>query len=75
MRLINASTGEMRDFMSDKERPDYAILSHTWGDEEVTYQGYTTQREKAEIQEGYRKIEYCKRQAIADGLDWFWVDT
>ncbi|PQE24076.1 heterokaryon incompatibility protein [Rutstroemia sp. NJR-2017a BVV2] len=55
--------------------PPYAILSHTWGDpnEEVSYQDIIqgTARWKKE----YRKIEFCRRQAAHDGLQYFWVDT
>jgi hypothetical protein len=55
--------------------PPYAILSHTWGDDdqEVTFQDMTegTGRHK----DGYCKIEFCGAQAAVDGLDHFWVDT
>ncbi|EFQ94723.1 hypothetical protein CFE70_001130 [Pyrenophora teres f. teres 0-1] len=37
MRLLDATTLEFRDF-TDDQLPPYVILSHTWGDEEVTYQ-------------------------------------
>ena len=55
--------------------PPYAILSHTWGDEEqeVSFQDVTesTGRNKS----GYRKIRFCGKQAAVDGLQHFWVDT
>jgi hypothetical protein len=37
MRLLRAETLEFEVFHDD-ETPDYLILSHTWGNEEVTYQ-------------------------------------
>ena len=37
MRLLNTSTLKLREFHDD-EIPDYAILSHTWEDGEVSYQ-------------------------------------
>jgi hypothetical protein len=37
MRLIDVNTLELRSF-SDNDIPDYAILSHTWGPDEVSYQ-------------------------------------
>ncbi|KAF2636584.1 HET-domain-containing protein [Massarina eburnea CBS 473.64] len=37
MRLLNAKTLEF-EFFFDEKIPPYLILSHTWGDEEVTYQ-------------------------------------
>ncbi|RMD43053.1 hypothetical protein DV735_g1980, partial [Chaetothyriales sp. CBS 134920] len=39
MRLINTNTGEFETFW-DTERPQYAILSHTWGADEVSYLDY-----------------------------------
>ena len=59
------------DFVEDI--PTYAILSHTWGAEEVTFQELMsgTGRHKA----GYKKIRFCGEQARRDGLQYFWVDT
>lgn len=37
MRLLNSSTLEFEIF-NDESLPEYLILSHTWGDEEVSYQ-------------------------------------
>jgi hypothetical protein len=36
MRLINTTTIELNEFF-DKHIPPYAILSHTWGEDEVTF--------------------------------------
>lgn len=55
--------------------PPYAILSHTWGEdsEEVTFKDMNdrTGQDKA----GYQKLCFCARQAAADKLQYFWVDT
>ncbi|OCK72991.1 HET-domain-containing protein, partial [Lepidopterella palustris CBS 459.81] len=55
--------------------PPYAILSHTWGDddEEVTFKDLTEGLGKTKL--GYRKIQFCAEQAARDGLQHFWVDT
>ncbi|KAF7533283.1 hypothetical protein G7054_g7211 [Neopestalotiopsis clavispora] len=37
MRLINSHSLELEEFV---DAPPYAILSHTWGEEEVTFQQY-----------------------------------
>lgn len=37
MRLIDVNTLELRSF-TDNDTPSYAILSHTWGPDEVSYQ-------------------------------------
>lgn len=42
MRLINAETMLLEDF-TIRKAPRYAILSHTWTDEEVTLQEFTSQ--------------------------------
>ena len=53
--------------------PEYAILSHTWAEEEVTFEDLQngTGTKKA----GYKKIRFCAEQAKRDGLQYFWVDT
>jgi hypothetical protein len=61
-----------------KNIPPYAILSHTWGDEEeeVTFDDFIKDlgmTKSATL--GYRKIQFCGEQAARDGLQYFWVDT
>ncbi|RYN25492.1 hypothetical protein AA0115_g7519 [Alternaria tenuissima] len=56
--------------------PPYAILSHTWSEnneDEVSYDDLRneTGREKG----GYAKLKFCAEQATKDGLEHFWVDT
>lgn len=60
---------------TDDYIPRYAILSHTWGadSEEVTFQELTEGTGKNKV--GYRKIQFCGKQATSDGLQHFWVDT
>ena len=57
--------------------PAYAILSHTWGDEEVLFQDIEAGADisKTIIKAGWKKIQFCAKQALADGLQYFWVDT
>ncbi|KAF1971156.1 HET-domain-containing protein, partial [Bimuria novae-zelandiae CBS 107.79] len=57
--------------------PAYAILSHTWGKEEVLFQDMEANADmsKTVSKAGWRKIEFCARQAAADGLRYFWIDT
>jgi len=76
MWLINASSREIVPFIDDGKIPRYAILSHTWGREEVKFQDlYPTSRPGVQQKIGYQKIDYCCRQAIEDGIAWAWVDT
>jgi hypothetical protein len=55
--------------------PAYAILSHTWGpdEDEVSFQDIMQGNGKEK--RGYRKLEFCGKQANEDGLRFFWVDT
>ncbi|KAH8704348.1 hypothetical protein GQ44DRAFT_778188 [Phaeosphaeriaceae sp. PMI808] len=57
--------------------PAYATLSHTWGKEEVLFQDMEAGADisKTMNKAGWRKIEFCAKQAAADGLQYFWVDT
>ncbi|SPQ24029.1 5ef9a13c-4fad-4aa7-aede-151cb176ec88 [Thermothielavioides terrestris] len=72
MRLINARTFKLKEFSG--KPPHYAILSHTWGDDEVTFQDMAD-LDRARRKLGFSKIERCCQQALRDGLDWAWVDT
>ncbi|KAK4098183.1 HET-domain-containing protein, partial [Parathielavia hyrcaniae] len=72
MRLINTTTFELKEF--GPYPPVYAILSHTWGEEEVTFQDMANLG-SAHTKKGFAKIERCCRQALRDGLHWAWVDT
>jgi hypothetical protein len=53
--------------------PAYAILSHTWGKEEVSFQDMEASASIGKA--GWKKIEFCAKQAAADGLEYFWIDT
>ncbi|KAF8850969.1 HET-domain-containing protein [Acephala macrosclerotiorum] len=55
----------------------YAILSHTWGEEEVIYQDLKKGKDKSKTvnKVGWRKIQFCAKQVAVDGLEYFWVDT
>ena len=65
MRLLNIHTLELREFFGVKI-PSYAILSHRWGEDEVSYQIFS-KRHKEKHQDylrnstGYQKIlDFCK---------------
>jgi hypothetical protein len=74
MRLINTLTLEFKEFLGPAT-PPYAILSHTWEEDEVSLQEMTLQLPSLSSKKGYRKvIDYC-RLAARDGFYWAWVDT
>ncbi|KAK3625381.1 hypothetical protein LTR22_023573 [Elasticomyces elasticus] len=74
MRLINTDTFMLQEFIDADSAPKYAILSHRWGDEEVSYKAWRKDRCKVNSK-GYVKIlDAC---AFADERcqAWLWVDT
>jgi hypothetical protein len=76
MRLLQrlpSGTYELTYFDHD-DPPPYAILSHTWREgQEVSYQELIAGagRDKR----GFEKIRFCGERAVADRLQYFWVDT
>jgi heterokaryon incompatibility protein (HET) len=76
LQLTDDSTFSLtKDLLGDDPIPPYAILSHTWGQEndEVTFEdiinaaGYN--------KPGFQKIRFCGEQARKDRLEYFWIDT
>jgi len=72
MRLINCSTLKLEEFIGTNI-PRYAILSHTWGDEEVSFADFTSGQPT--VRSGYQKIIFTCQQAIKDKIGYAWVDT
>lgn len=73
MRLIHTKTLELVEFFGDAI-PEYAILSHTWAHDEVTFKDWK-RLEAARKKAGFSKIEMACRQALKDCHDYLWVDT
>lgn len=72
MRLLRTRTLELVEFTPDRI-PPYAILSHTWGEEEVLFtnmQNRTGQKRSA-----WSKVQGACAQARVDGFDYIWIDT
>jgi hypothetical protein len=74
MRLINCKSLELEEFFGN-HIPDYAILSHTWGGEEVTFSDLPLHQAPAIAKSGYRKIKHTCEQALRHGLYYAWIDT
>ena len=75
MRLINVETFELESFADHTNAHKYAILSHTWGEDEVLFHDVQPVTEATKGKLGWKKIEYTCRQAQEDGLTHAWVDT
>jgi hypothetical protein len=76
MWLLDVKSLQLREFHGSNV-PEYAILSHTWGSDEVSFveMKKPKYREAAERKEGFSKIKNCCMQAERDGLEWAWVDS
>ena len=55
--------------------PPYAILSHTWGREEVTFQDLASSTEPPYHHAGFAKLRGCCARAGRDGYKYVWIDT
>lgn len=74
MRLINAETMMLEDFTL-REAPQYAILSHTWAKEEVTFHEFTCQNNDTTKKQGFAKIAQTCEIARLNHLGYVWIDT
>ena len=72
MRLLRANDLTFYEPPPDKI-PKYAILSHRWMDGEVLYHKMLTEAGKKKA--GFEKIKKCGQTALAQGIDYIWVDT
>lgn len=77
MRLINTTTLEFAPEDSDAENEPYAIVSHRWGKDEVTYEHHNRQWPKPGTGLGWDKIVQGCRLARLQSipLNWLWIDT
>lgn len=56
--------------------PKYAILSHTWEEDEVSLQDFTNPDRSVRLEmKGYQKILKACELARSQGLEYAWVDT
>ena len=72
MRLLHTTMFRFEEFF-DTKVPQYAILSHRWGEKEVTFQDFEISKKKASP--GFLKIRNCCSLAKSRGFDWVWIDT
>ena len=74
MRLLNVHTRKLKRFIG-RNRPAYAILSHTWGDDEVEFSDIDTPAWTEK--KGHYKIDMTCRQAAQarPQIFWVWIDT
>jgi hypothetical protein len=73
MRLLHSKNLYLSSFL-EEEAPSYVILSHTWEEEEVTFDDLR-RPEDAKRLKGWAKIVGAANLARATGCDWIWIDT
>ncbi|KAL8884929.1 MAG: hypothetical protein Q9215_007124 [Flavoplaca cf. flavocitrina] len=72
MRLLLTERLEFQEFF-DSQTPKYAILSHRWTGNEVSFQDFD--RCKEEQRPSFDKISNCCSLAKNNGYEWVWIDT
>ena len=73
MRLINIRTFRLEEFFR-LDAPPYAILSHTWGTEEVLFTDMAD-RSEARKKSAYAKFKGSCKLARNQGYKYIWIDT
>ncbi|KAB5529032.1 heterokaryon incompatibility protein-domain-containing protein [Coniochaeta sp. 2T2.1] len=73
MWLINARTLALEEIVNPEEER-YVILSHRWGQDEVSFQDMADLN-RARRMAGFHKIQMTCRKALEKGINYAWVDT
>jgi hypothetical protein len=83
MRLLSTNNLQFCDFF-DQDIPQYAILSHRWECDELSYQDMVKEMEHNDMwpeprsglqKQGFRKINEFRCLALRDGYEYVWIDT
>jgi Heterokaryon incompatibility protein (HET) len=74
MYLINTHTYRLEEFL-DETVKQYAILSHRWGDNEVSFRQMQNPPSSLFHNQKFEKILNTCKQARKDGWPFVWVDT
>jgi Heterokaryon incompatibility protein (HET) len=72
MKLLHAVTLQLQSF-EENAIPPYAILSHTWGEGEVSFQDIHLP--DAVSKAGYQKIRHVCANARSRSIEYVWVDA
>ncbi|KAK4450382.1 heterokaryon incompatibility protein-domain-containing protein, partial [Podospora aff. communis PSN243] len=75
MRLINTDTLALEEFINARDCPKYAILSHRWLRQELTYQEYQDEAKKQRKPESLGKVRKACDLARGRNHAYIWIDT
>ncbi|THU84767.1 HET-domain-containing protein [Dendrothele bispora CBS 962.96] len=74
MYLLHTTNLTLQEFFADV--PEYAILSHTWTGEEVTFQDIQNDRRKSDWKKtGWQKVKGACAEARKYRWEWIWIDS
>lgn len=74
MRLLDTETQELK-FFPERGRPRYAILSHTWEDDEILFFDIVRQDQDWRWKAGAGKVLGSCQVARNQGYKFIWIDT
>ena len=74
MRLLSTIDLTFREFY-DSQIPQYAILSHRWIGDEVSFEEFYDIKARDSFGKKYAKIRNCCARARKVLLEWVWIDT
>lgn len=80
MRLINIRELRFKEFRDDKV-PPYGIVSHRWGNDEVTYHAFEVRKQNdrpgSRRVQGYGKVLGCSEFVVRyrPDIEWMWIDS
>lgn len=75
MQLLNARTLRLTTFYNE-DVPPYAILSHTWEEEEILFEDIRDPEKPFPIhKKGWSKVKGSCEQALRNNHEWVWIDT
>lgn len=81
MRLLNIETLYLETFINESAIPPFAILSHTWGPDELTLQDLSLPHDTLAPRRGWQKITRFRDAVLAhpdllsEAVGYLWVDT
>ncbi|KAK0715059.1 heterokaryon incompatibility protein-domain-containing protein [Lasiosphaeris hirsuta] len=80
MRLLHTTNHTLHSFVGPPDNaPKYAILSHTWGDEELLFEDMATPEKRSVAAlskpEGFAKMWSSCAMAKVKGFEYIWIDT
>ncbi|RYP71344.1 hypothetical protein DL769_004712 [Monosporascus sp. CRB-8-3] len=74
MRLLKLPTLDFEEFQ-DETIPPYAILSHTWEKDEVSYHQMINPSRETATMDGFAKIRRFADVTLSPSVEYAWVDT